>query len=108
MVDNLAALRHGNWKFHFMIQEAIGLRVWERPYVPLRFQMLFNLRSDPYERADEAIHYGRWRIERAFALVPAQAFVGRFLATLKELPPRQSPGSFGLGQAMEALRRRSN
>ena len=105
---DLAALRHGNWKVHFMVQENLGLRVWERSFTTLRFPMLFNLRSDPYERADESFEYGRWRVERAFALVPAQAFVGRFLATFAEFPPRQRPGSFSLGQAMEALRRRPN
>ena len=105
---DLAALRHGNWKVHFLIQENLGLRVWERSFTPLRFPMLFNLRADPYERADESFEYGRWRVERAFALVPAQGFVGRFLATFAEFPPRQRPGSFSLGQAMEALRRRPN
>ena len=105
---DLAALRHNNWKVHFLIQESIGLRVWERGFTQLRLPMLFNMRSDPYERGDESFEYGRWRVERAYALVPAQAFIGRFLATFQEFPPRQRPGSFSLGQAMEALRRRPN
>ena len=50
---DLAALRYGPWKIHFLIQENQGLRVWERRFTPLRMPMLFNLRSDPYERADE-------------------------------------------------------
>jgi arylsulfatase len=105
---DLAALRHGNWKVHFLVQENMGFRVWERGFTQLRLPMLFNLRSDPYERADESFEHARWRVERAFALVPAQAYVGRFLATFQEFPPRQRPGSFSLGQAMEALRRRPN
>ncbi|MFN0116415.1 MAG: arylsulfatase [Paracoccaceae bacterium] len=101
---DLAALRFNNWKVHFMIQENNGLRVWERGFTPLRLPLLFNLRSDPYERADESFDHGRWRVERAFALVPAQAFVGRFLATFRDFPPRQAPGSFSLGDAMTRLR----
>ncbi|PWS36813.1 arylsulfatase [Falsiroseomonas bella] len=101
---DLAALRHGNWKIHFMIQENTGLRVWERAFTTLRLPMLFNLRSDPYERAEESIDYGRWRMERAFAFLPAQQIVGRFLATFRDFPPRQPPGSFSLGDAMARLR----
>jgi arylsulfatase len=101
---DLAALRHGNWKVHFLIQENHGFGVWERGFTPLRLPMLFNLRSDPYERATESFEHGRWRVERAFALVPAQAYVGRFLATFRDFPPRQAPGSFSLGDAMARLR----
>jgi arylsulfatase len=101
---DLAALRYGNWKIHFMIQENTGLRVWERGFTPLRLPMLFNLRSDPYERAEESVDFGRWRLERAFAFVPAQQYVGRFLATFRDFPPRQPPGSFSLGDVMARLR----
>ena len=102
---DLAALRYGNWKVHFLIQENVGMRVWERAFTPLRFPMLFNIRTDPYERADESFEHGRWRMERSFALVPAQQYIGRFLATFQEFPPRQAPGSYGLGDAMARLRR---
>jgi arylsulfatase A-like enzyme len=102
---DLAALRYQEWKIHFLIQENLGgLRVWERAFTPLRLPMLMNLRSDPYERADESFDYGRWRAERAFAFVPAQVFVGRFLATFREFPPRQTPASFSLDQVMARLR----
>jgi len=104
---DLAALRYDNWKLHFMIQEHHGLEVWERNFTPLRLPMLFNLRSDPFERATESMNYARWRIERAYALVPAQVYVGRFLESFKDFPPRQRPGSFSLGDAMERLRRGS-
>jgi arylsulfatase len=104
---DLAALRYDNWKLHFMIQEHHGLEVWERSFTTLRLPMLFNLRSDPFERATESMNYGRWRVERAFALVPAQTYVGRFLESFKDFPPRQRPGSFSLGDAMERLRRGS-
>jgi hypothetical protein len=72
--------------------------------VTLRFPKLFNLRSDPFERADhEAGDYDHWRVDHAFVLVPAQAFVGQFLSTFREFPPRQKPGSFSLDQVLESL-----
>jgi arylsulfatase A-like enzyme len=101
---DLAALRYGPWKIHFLVQENNGLRVWERRFTPLRMPMLFNLRADPYERADESFEYGKWRVDRAFAFVPAQAYVARFLETFREFPPRQTPASFSLDEVMARLR----
>ena len=65
---------------------------------------LFNLRRDPYERADVTSNtYYDWAISRAYILVPAQAYVGKFLETFKTFPPRQKPASFTVGGQMEAL-----
>jgi hypothetical protein len=72
--------------------------------VTLRFPKLFNLRSDPFETADhESMDYGRWRVEHVFLLVPAQQYVGKFLGTFKEFPPRQKAGSFGIDQVLQKL-----
>ena len=88
----------------FLEQRAHGYEVWQEPLVELRLPKLFNLRTDPFERADhEGIDYPRWRLERAFVLVPAQTIVGQFLGTLQEFPPRQKPGSFSLGDAMDKI-----
>jgi arylsulfatase A-like enzyme len=101
---SLVGLRYNQYKVVFAEQRAEGLDVWQDPFVPLRFPKLFNLRSDPFETADhESINYGKWRVEHAFVLVPAQAYVARFLATFKDYPPRQKPGSFSLDNALEAL-----
>ena len=101
---SLVSLRYNQWKIVFTEQRAEGLDVWQDPFVPLRFPKLFNLRSDPFETADhESIDYGRWRLDRAFVLVPAQAFVGQFLSTFREFPPRQKAGSFSLDQVLESL-----
>ena len=101
---SLVGLRYDQWKIVFAEQRAHGLNVWQDPFVPLRFPKLFNLRSDPFETADhEGMDYNRWRIERAFLLVPAQQYVGQFLATFAEFPPSQRPGSFSLDRVMEAL-----
>jgi len=101
---SLVALRYDQWKLVFAEQRAHGFDVWQDPFVPLRLPKLFNLRSDPFETADhEAIDYGRWRAEHAFVLVPAQTYVGTFLATFKDYPPRQKPGSFSIDQVLESL-----
>ena len=101
---NMAALRYNQWKVVFMEQRAHGYEVWQEPLVTLRMPKLFTLRGDPFERADhEGIDYPRWRLERAFVLVPAQAFVQNWLMSFKDFPPRQKPGSFSLDQVMEKL-----
>ncbi len=101
---NLCGLRYDRWKVVFMEQRGHGLDVWQDPLVALRFPKLFCLRTDPYERADhEAGDYGRWRVDHAFVLVPAQAFVAKHLATYAEFPPRQKPGSFSLDQVLQKL-----
>jgi arylsulfatase A-like enzyme len=103
---DLMALRVENWKIHFMEQRAHGFDVWREPLVSLRAPNIFNLRSDPFERASEdaTIFYGKWMADRTFLLVPAQAIVGEFLKTFKEFPPRQKPASFSIDQALEKAR----
>jgi arylsulfatase len=88
-----------------MEQKATGtFRVWMEPFVPLRVPLIFNLRRDPYERASITSNtYYDWLLDRAYLLVPAQAYVGQFLETFKEFPPRQKAASFSLDQVMEAL-----
>lgn len=100
----LVALRYEQWKIVFAEQRGHGLDVWQEPFVDLRFPKLFNLRSDPFERADhEGIDYERWRVDRVFLLVPAQAYVAKWISSFKEFPPRQKPASFSIDQVMEKL-----
>jgi arylsulfatase len=88
----------------FLEQRAVGLEVWQDPLVVLRFPKLFNLRSDPFERAPEdGMDYRRWRMERAFMLAPAGAIVGQWLQSFKEFPPRSKPGSFNLSEVMDKV-----
>lgn len=101
---SLVALRYNQWKLVFAEQRAHGFDVWQDPFVTLRLPKLFNLRSDPFETADhEGMDYDRWRLEHIFLLVPAQQYVGQFLATFKEFPPRQKAGSFSLDAVLESL-----
>ena len=65
---------------------------------------IYDLRADPFEKAQfDAGDYDKWRVERTFLLVPAQAFVGKHLQTYVEFPPRQKPGSFSLDQVLAKL-----
>jgi hypothetical protein len=106
---NLAGLRYDQYKAVFMEQPAHGMEVWMKPFVPLRAPKLFNLRSDPFQRAEsEAGDYVKWFVEHAFVLVPAQAIVAQHLQTFQEFPPRQKPGSFSIDQVMEQLTRQGS
>jgi arylsulfatase A-like enzyme len=102
----LVALRYDNWKMVFSEQRIPGtLRIWAEPFVTLRVPKIFNLRTDPYERADITSNtYYDWLMDHVFILVPAQKVVGEFLATFKEYPPSQKAGSFSVDQVLEKLK----
>jgi len=101
---SVAALRYNQWKVTFLVQNAHGLHVWMKPFEKLRAPLLTNLRSDPFERAEyEGYGYNQWYVEHMFAFAPASAFIGQWLQSFKEFPPRQKPGSFNLDQVMEQL-----
>lgn len=103
--QQLTALRYDNWKLVFLEQRVRGtLQVWAEPFVTLRMPKLFNLRGDPYERADVTSNtYYDWLLDRVFLMVPAQDYVGEFLSTFKEFPARQKAASFNLDDVMRKL-----
>lgn len=102
----LLAMRYDNFKIVFAEQRVTGtMRIWAEPFTVLRMPKLFNLRMDPYERADITSNtYYDWYIDHVFLLVPAQKVVGEFLASFKEFPPSQKSGSFSIDQVLEKLR----
>jgi arylsulfatase len=101
---SVAALRYANWKATFLRQDAHGLHVWQEPFVELRAPMLTNLRMDPFELAHEiGMDYQRWFAEHMFMIAPAAGYVGQWLQSFREFPPRQKPGSFNLDRVMEAV-----
>ena len=104
--QQLVGLRYDNWKLAFMEQRAPGtLRIWSEPFTTLRIPKIFNLRTDPYERADVTSNtYYDWLLDHAFLLVPAQDYVGQFLMTFKDHPQRQKAASFNLDEVMQKLK----
>ena len=103
------ALRYDNFKVVFSEQRSPGtMALWAEPFTPLRLPKIFNLRTDPYERADITSNtYWDWIFDHAFVLVPAQVAVGNFLATFKEFPPSQASASFSINKVVEQLQQRS-
>jgi arylsulfatase A-like enzyme len=102
---NLVALRFDNWKVVFMAQRAAGtLRIWAEPFVPLRLPKLYNLRTDPFERADITSNtYYDWFIDHGYITFAAQTIATQFIETFKEFPPRQKAASFTIDQALEKM-----
>ncbi|WP_026735888.1 arylsulfatase [Fischerella sp. PCC 9605] len=102
---DLVALRAGNWKLVFMEQRCTGtLQIWAEPFTVLRTPKLYNLRTDPFERADFTSNtYWDWYVSKGYRIMGAQAIVGKFLETFKEFPPRQKAASFTIDQALEKM-----
>jgi len=102
---DLVAMRYDNWKVVFMEQRVRGTaQVWHEPMVTLRIPKLFNLRTDPYERADTGSNtYWEWKLSRSFLLYPMKDIVGGFLQTFVDYPPRMEADSFTIDQVLEKL-----
>ena len=101
---SVAALRYDNWKITFLKQNAHGMNVWLHPFEALRAPMVTNLRMDPFELApDIGMGYQRWYLEHMFVIAPAANYVGGWLQSFREFPPRQKPGSFNLDRVMESV-----
>ena len=102
---DLTGLRYDNWKLVFAQQRSPGtMALWGEPFVQTRIPWLYNLRTDPYEKATVTSNtYWDWYLDHVFLLTPAQQYVGQFLATFKEFPPRQKAASFTIDQVLEQL-----
>jgi len=102
---DLTGLRYDNWKVVFAQQRAQGtMLVWGEPFEKTRIPWLYNLRTDPYERASITSNsYWDWYLDHIFLLTPAQKHVAQYLATFKEFPPRQKAASFSIDQVLEQL-----
>ncbi len=101
----VVAARYDAWKVVFLENRGVGFGVWREPFTELRVPLLFNLRRDPFERAQLSANvYNDWFISRVFVIVPIQAMAAKFLQSMKDYPPSQSPGSFNLSKIEEQLR----
>ncbi len=106
---SVAALRYNDTKVTFLKQNGHGMHVWMQPFEQLRAPIITDLRSDPFERAEyESIGYGRYFVEHMWAMAPAAAYVGQWLQSFRDFPPRQKPGSFSLDRVMESITKSSN
>jgi len=93
----VVALRYMDWKAVFYENRGVAFGVWREPFTELRIPLLFNLRRDPFEKAQHNSNtYNDWFLDRPFVIVPMQQFIGNFLMSMVEYPPSQKPGSFNL------------
>ena len=108
--QQVVGLRYDNWKIVFEEQRVPGtLQIWAEPFTTLRVPKIFNLRTDPFERADITSNtYYDWLIDHVYLLVPAQAYIGEFLATFAEYPQRQKAASFNLDDVLRRLQEGAN
>jgi arylsulfatase len=100
----VVAARYDDWKVVFLENRGQAFGVWREPFVELRAPLLFNLRRDPFEKAQHNSNtYNDWWLDRAFVLVPIQTLATKFLLTMKDYPPSQTPGAFNLSRVQEML-----
>ncbi len=100
----IVAIRYSDWKVVFLENRGEAFEVWREPFTELRVPLLFNLRRDPFEKAQHnASVYNDWFIDHAFVVVPLQQIAGRFLMSMKEYPPSQTPGSFNLDKIQKQI-----
>ncbi len=93
----IVAMRYEDWKAVFLENRGQAFEVWREPFTELRVPLLFNLRRDPYEKAQHNSNtYNDWFLDRVYILAPMQRVAGQFLMTMKDYPPSQTPGSFNL------------
>jgi arylsulfatase len=101
----VVAARYDDWKVVFLENRGEAFGVWREPFTELRVPLLFHLRRDPFEKAQHNANvYNDWFLDHAFVLVPIQALAAKFLQTMQDYPPSQSPGSFNLSKIEQRLR----
>ena len=100
----VVAMRYTDWKVVFLENRGQAFGVWREPFTELRVPLLFNLRRDPFERAQHNSNtYNDWFLERPFVIVPLQGMAAEFLKTMKDYPPSQTPGSFNLEKIQKQI-----
>jgi arylsulfatase len=100
----VVALRYDAWKAVFLENRGVAFGVWREPFTELRVPLLFNLRRDPFEKAQHNSNtYNDWFLERPFIIVPMQGMAARFLKSMADYPPSQTPGSFNLEKIQKQI-----
>ena len=100
----VVAIRYDDWKVVFLENRGEAFGVWREPFTELRVPLLFNLRRDPFERSQHNSNtYNDWFLDRAFVIVPLQGLATKFLKSMEDYPPSQSPGSFNLQKVQKQI-----
>ena len=100
----IVAIRYTDWKAVFLENRGQAFEVWREPFIHLRVPLLFNLRRDPFEKAQHNSNtYNDWFLDKVYTLVPMQQFAARWLMTFKDYPPSQTPGSFNLDKIQKQV-----
>ncbi len=100
----VVAIRYADWKAVFLENRGQAFGVWREPFTELRVPLLFNLRRDPFEKAQHnANTYDDWFLDRVYVLAPMQQLAAKFLMTMKDYPPSQTPGSFNLEKVQKQI-----
>jgi arylsulfatase len=101
------AARYADWKLVFKANRGQTMALWREPFVELRAPLLFNLRRDPFERAQHNSNtYNDWWMDRTgFIFPPVAGLLSQFIMTMKEYPPSQQAGSWNIGKIMEQLQK---
>jgi arylsulfatase len=100
----IVAMRAFAWKAVFLENRGQAFGVWREPFTELRVPLLFNLRRDPFEKAQHNANiYHDWFLDHPFVLVPMQQLAAKFLLSMKEYPPSQTPGSFNLEKIQKMI-----
>ncbi len=100
----IVAMRFDAWKAVFLENRGVAFEVWREPFTELRVPLLFNLRRDPFEKAQHNSNtYNDWFLDRVFVLAPMQQLAAKFLMTMKDFPPSQTAGSFNLEKVQKQI-----
>jgi len=100
----LVAARYKDWKLVWLENRGEAFGVWREPFVELRIPLLFNLRRDPFEKAQHNSNtYNDWFLDRPFVIVPLTEMAGKFLKTMIEYPPSATAGSFNLSKMQKQI-----
>jgi arylsulfatase len=100
----VVAMRYRDWKAVFLENRGHAFEVWREPFIEIRVPLLFNLRRDPFERAQHNSNtYNDWFLDRVFVIAPMQQVAAKFLLTMKDYPPSQTPGSFNLEKVQKQI-----
>jgi arylsulfatase len=99
------AARYWDWKLVFKANRGQTMALWREPFTELRAPLLFNLRRDPFEKAQHNSNtYNDWWMDRAgFIFPPVAGELAKFIKTMQEYPPSQKAGSWNIGKIMEQL-----